>query len=160
MKKTIEFGKFAIGNKNRKSNLITVDIRLEYKDNSQRNYIDLSEVSGYYELGISASVWNNRRSDCIMGGQCLDSLLPYLKNNPLFMEIYNIWIEYHLNNIQAGTLSQQEAVKDFKGDYKAQCEYLKSINLYEINGFKYGHEWLLKVIPNEIIEKIKNYQNL
>lgn len=157
MKKTFEFGKFAIDNGNKKSNLLTVDIRLDYcEDRTKLNYIDLSEVNGYYHLGISANVWNSRKTNVIMCGQCLDSLLPHLENNPLFMELYAIWCEYHLNDLKGGTIEQMEALKDFEGDYyTAQCEYLKSINLYEVNGFKYGHDWLLKVIPSEVVDRIK-----
>lgn len=39
-------------------------------------------------------------------------------------------------------------------DYTKVCEALKAVNLYEDNGYKYGHSWLVEPIPEEVITEI------
>jgi hypothetical protein len=66
--------------------------------------------------------------------------------------------------MNAGTKKQTEAIKDWlknsgqRYDYEKACEYLKKINLYEVehNGqpYKYGHGWIAFEIPRETIERI------
>lgn len=66
--------------------------------------------------------------------------------------------------MHAGTVEQEKAIKEWenkgnKYDYKSVCEYLKSINLYEVeyNGkpYKYGLAWLYQAIPEKDLKEIK-----
>lgn len=117
-----------------------------------------------------------------MGGQCFDELLndyPELKDNDVFMETYDLWNKYHLNNMHAGTPAQEAAIKKWEGaghnyEYAVVCEYLKSINLYEVpvatidinanpqykdkqkETYRYGQSWLKEMIPQRDIERIEN----
>lgn len=161
--------------------------------------IDIQKVDGYgngkencmvdVELTLDndifsacANVWNPRHSDIIYGGQCFDDLLidfPELNQNEIFMEVYDLWKNYHLNDMHAGTPEQEKAIEEWwktqghKYDYKEICEYLKSINLYEVSvstidlkanpkyvgskekTYKYGHDWLKEEIPEIDLERIK-----
>lgn len=68
-----------------------------------------------------------------------------------------IWKEWHLNDMKAGVPPQEEAIKEWKAlgnkyDYEKACEYLKSVNLYEVDGYKYGHAWNRVEVPNVVIE--------
>lgn len=48
----------------------------------------------------SADLWRQDYSDILMGGQCFDELLndyPEIKDNDVFMEVYDLWNSYHLN---------------------------------------------------------------
>ena len=142
--KTFQFGKIGLYGK-RKINLVEVEICLEETDKPV--------------FTASATVWNRSKTDCILAGQCLDTLVPYLKDNELFMKIHRFWKLFHLNNMKAGTPKQEAAVeeylKDHKYDYKEVCDYLESINLLEDNGYKYGTSWLYEPIPENDLEEIR-----
>ena len=150
MKRTIKFGKYAIYS-NRKINEVDVELRLEEKENGQQVFT------------ACGNAWNIRHTDIVMGGQCFEELAKYVKN-PLFKEIYRLWKNYHLNDMHAGTVEQEEAIEAWKAegnryDYSAVCEYLKSINLYEVEHegkpYKYGHGWLYIEIPEKDLNLIK-----
>lgn len=103
-------------------------------------------------------------------GQCLE----YIHNNAeqyivpkamqnIFRRIYEVWDEYHLNDLQSGTKRQEEALTGelrWADHYEEACEYLDSIGLLVDNGFKYGHGWLCKEIPTEIVNEIMTWQNI
>ena len=71
-------------------------------------------------------------------------------------ELYKCWKRWHLNDLRAGTPKQEEAVREWKKknqyDYKLVCDYLKTIGLYEDNGYRYGTAWLKEEVPKEVIE--------
>jgi hypothetical protein len=74
--------------------------------------------------------------------------------------IYKYWHKYHLNDSRAGTKLQTDAIENWinagnKYDYTAACEYLKSIDLYLDRSYKYGTAWLVQIMPDEVIEDIK-----
>ena len=146
MRKVFNFGKIAYASE-RKINEVTLE--MEYRDG---------------RFCVCGDVWNGRHTDIVCGGQCLDELLPYFKDNELFMTIYRLWDNYHLNDLHAGTKEQEEAIHEHFGkhkyiDYNERVEYLKSVNLYEVpyNGemYKYGSGWISHSIPKEDIEVIK-----
>ena len=103
-------------------------------------------------------------------GQCLD----YIHQNAeryivpeemkqLYSRIYNIWNEYHLNDLQSGTKRQTEMLTKelHRADhYTEACKYLESVELLEDRGYKYGSGWLCKEIPSEIIAEIMTWQNI
>lgn len=92
-------------------------------------------------------------------GQCLDTIAEY-NSDPLFKVLYRLWKKYHLNDMHAGTEAQEEAINKWINqgnvyNYKNACEYLKSINLYNDNGYKYGSSWLYRPIPEKDLRIIK-----
>jgi hypothetical protein len=100
----------------------------------------------------------------VCGGQCLDTIAEYIKGNETFDKIYHFWKLYHLNDMHAGTIEQEAAIKLWeeqgnKYDYTKVCEYLKSINIYEVNyegkPYKYGHSWLYRAIPENDLQEIR-----
>ncbi len=86
MKRTFNFGKIDFEGSGSNKNLVTVEI--EYKTDGDKKV-----------FSASAKVWNSRHTDIIMGGQCLDTIAPYMNNNPDFFEILRLWNLYHLNNM-------------------------------------------------------------
>jgi hypothetical protein len=105
-----------------------------------------------------------------MYGQCLNYIhnkaeqyiVPEAMQN-VFKRIYEIWDEYHLNELQSGTKRQTAALSDglHRADhYTEACEYLDSIGLLVDNGFEYGHGWLCKEIPDEIVNEIMTWQTI
>ena len=90
MVRTISFGKvdgYHIGKRNC---LLTLEI----------GFREFSGQEPYFT--VCGSLWNNIHTDIIRGGQCMDSLLDEykgLRNNKLYMDILNLWKEYHLKKI-------------------------------------------------------------
>lgn len=152
-----------------KQKLNPVSIELELYQNEQDEYCLVGV--GY--------VWKSNKSDIVTCGQILDTLTPFYPQNELFKQIYSIWKEYHLNDMQAGCEHQRENW-DLKSDiiyndksffaghvyYGEERFHSYSNNLIEhpkgllkkpceVCGYKYGTEWKHKRIPDEIVKQIK-----
>lgn len=146
MKKIIEFGKIDFNGTGRKINLVTVEVNLKGEEKPV--------------FSVCANVWNSKKTDILMGGQCLDDLLPYFKNNKLFMEIYRLWKLYHLNDLHAGTKKQEKFleyhnIKDWASRYDETCEFLNKNNMLYDKGVKFGTTWHYWDISQKDLEKIK-----
>lgn len=129
----------------------------------------------YRELSICGTVWNTKRTNCVMGGQCLDGMYRFLKGNPKFRKVHEWWKKYHLNGMHAGTPEQEAAIAEWKADgnrydYTAVCEMLKEIGLYEVEftgktvgrmydhePYKYGHAWIIQDIPEDVLKEIEEF---
>ena len=133
------FGKIAYWPTSRKSNAVEVEISLRKLDNGQ------------LEFSAMGCIWNCRHTDSLSGGQNLDTIREYIKDNAIFNEIYDIWRNSHLNGLNSGTRTQEAALKvesdrrnakhkakgekleqplNYASRYEDACEYLKSIGLY------------------------------
>lgn len=133
------FGKVAYWPTSRKSNAVEVEITLRELDNGQ------------FEFAATGEIWNCRHTDCLSGGQNLDTIHDYIKNNAVFNEIYDIWCNFHLNGLNSGTRKQEatlieesdrrnaehkakgeklEQPLNYASRYDDACKYLKSIGLY------------------------------
>lgn len=82
-------------------------------------------------------------------------------NAELLNRFLEIWERWHLNDMQAGTPAQMEAVREGREaglckDYDATCEYLKARGLYEVEHegkpYKYGHAWLTEPVPQDVLD--------
>ena len=104
------------------------------------------------------------------GGQCLDHIHEkaeqYImpdERRVLYNRIYKIWSEYHLNDLNAGTKKQTALLTDTQrraDHYREACKHLESIGLLEDRGYKYGHGWLCKEIPAEIVAEIMTWKDV
>lgn len=182
MRKKFEFGKIALYG-NRKINAVEVEIELK-KCGSEPTFhiVDGKKVytgnktPEYYEFTAQGEVWNMPHTDVYCGGQCLDTIKKYrnqLKNKELFDVIYDLWENYHLNGMNAGTPIQEKAVDEWlaegnKYDYTEVCKMLKKKNLYEVNftgktvgkiynnePYRYGCGWVVNDLPADVIHKIE-----
>lgn len=145
IEKKIALGKIAYAGK-RRVNLVELEIAL---DECEAGPVFLA----------NATVWNQSKTDCVLGGQCLDCLVPYLKGDGTFDKVYRLWKAHHLNDMHAGTPKQEAAVeeylKDHDYDYGEVCNYLESIGLLEDGEYRYGSSWLYKAIPEDDLKEIK-----
>jgi hypothetical protein len=146
MKKVIELGKVDFNGRGRKVNMVTIEVELKKS-----------------VFSVCGNIWNGNKTDVFCGGQCLDTIKEYI-HTPAFSEIHRLWKLYHLNDLNAGTIAQAEAVdqwqaKGNKYDYVKVCEYLKSIGLYEVDfggkPYRYGSGWIFYAIPENDLQKIK-----
>lgn len=85
MKRKFDFGCIDFEGRGTARNRVTVD--MEYKKDGDKK-----------RFSVSASVWNTRHSDIVCGGQCLDTIAPYI-DSPLYSEILRLWELYHLNDM-------------------------------------------------------------
>ena len=185
MQKTFNFGKVTYTNSSRRANLVEIEVRLEHKGGNQTFTIDpktkekkpAGTTPEYVELSICCTIWNTRRTDCVCGGQCLDTIAEYrnqLSDPELFDTIYSLWQNYHLNGMHAGTPEQEAAIAEWQAagnryEYTAVCEMLKQRGLYEVNytglsvgrrynnePYKYGHAWLIQQLPGDVLLKVEH----
>lgn len=147
--KTFSFPKVAYTS-TRRINLPTIEVELINVDTDKPT------------LSICGYLWNSAHTDIVMGGQCLDELTQFdsMFCNPLFKKLYRLWKAYHLNDMHAGSRSQEDALIAEFGripDYNKACEYLKSINMYkDENDYVYGSAWQYREIPKSDLDLIKS----
>lgn len=139
-------------------------------------------------FSASCNLWNHIHTDIIMAGQCFDTLVknfPELNNNEMFVEVLDLWEKYHLNDMHAGTPTQERLLKEAvaSGELKAYgannydetCAYLESKGMLYDAGhmviktdkdgqeytvpYKYGTGWLKEEIPEEDLERIESIVN-
>lgn len=180
--KVIELGKIAYSYKNRKCNMVDLSVIIT-NIHSQEDYQVEEQEDGtpklfsagktgvfYYDtlkrvreekiIVISGGVWDHMHKDYMMRGQCLDTLVELMPDNEILKVVHPIWKEYHCNNLHAGTQKQEEALLLYfteieeKYDYDKAKEYLSVIGLYEDRGYKYGSSWLLKPVPDEVLQRL------
>lgn len=110
-------------------------------------------------LSICGYVWNSKHTDTVAGGQCLDHMYKFLKNDKTFKELYRLWKRWHLNDMCPGTVKQEEVLENSGNRSKSfceQCDYLKSVNLYSDDGYEYGSKWLYRKINEDDLKSIYN----
>lgn len=146
------------------------------KDNAIEIKWELYENSrGETCFSMSGTIWNRLKTDCISAGQNIDTIRKLTKFNPTVKEMYQVWKEYHLNDMQAGS-PRQEGFKlamklmgqpvdyDNLTDALAKCNLLVDWSYVNPNtgelGYKYGSAWLTKEIPEQVIEMIQEWSDL
>ena len=72
-------------------------------------------------------------------------------------KLYEVWECWHLNDMRAGTPSQEEAVRSWltqgnSYDYSKACKYLESIGLLYDGDYKYGTKWLFEEVPQDVLK--------
>lgn len=84
-------------------------------------------------------------------------------NKEIWLKFLDVWKDWHLNDMNAGTQKQEKAIKEWRRKnkisglaYDEECKYLKSIRLYTDNGHKYGSSWLLRTLPQDVIDFLES----
>lgn len=154
--KTIECGKCDWEGRGRRVNALTLDVRLTEKDD------------GTWAFAVSGDVWNSRRTDIIRGGQCLDEMFARPEMAP-WREVYELWAEFHLNDMTAGSPRQEKAVAEWlaggaRYGYDEACAMLAAKGLladgeylYKGEPYVYGTTWLTRPIPEGALAKMKKW---
>lgn len=153
MKRVINFGKIDYNNNGRRDN--AAKIIIEYRTIKE----------GKKELSICGEVWNRLGTDIISGGQNLDDMLPFFKDNEEFKTIYRLWKLYHLNGTRPECEHQRangwnktalvEVVTNKQAKktlgWTTQEEHPDGIlsRPCEVCGYKYGTAWKHHQIPEE-----------
>ena len=113
MEYTIDFGKVDYNNRGRKTNRITIDVRLE---------------DG--RLSICGNIWNSRETDCLSCGQNLEDIATQLRGNKQFNRILAIWRKYQPQRYASRIARSDGIYQDYPGFSRVQnCFYLSQIPL-------------------------------
>jgi hypothetical protein len=120
---------------------------------------DLGTIGDCWKLTISADIFEHRnnRWHWMYGGQSLDDIERLgLLHDEILRDISPIWRRWHLNNMFAGTRAQNAMLeKCMSTQFEHRCECLRSNGLLVDRGYKYGSEWLIERLPNEVKREIK-----
>jgi hypothetical protein len=132
--------------------IIKCEIKLVTGDNHTRNYDTLETVTDpYYTVSFTGEVGKDEY------GQINLYHTPSEMSENL-KEIFSIWDNYHLNDLQDGTKTQQAYLKQFRSTlgYDKSCQLLQNAGIYEDRGYRFGSGWLLKVLTVQEINYIKS----
>lgn len=155
--KKINLGKVDYYGRGRKVNAVDIKVEIRNKPGAT-DWDTIEKVNNVPELSMSGSIWDGRHYDNVSGGQNLDEILYFFPGNKKLKRLVDIWEEYHLNDMRAGTKRQTEAIKQAGSrhlNYDEAVQLLMSKGLYIDNGYKYGSAWLYQPIPKEIIAEVK-----
>ena len=164
----LDLGKINYLNNGKKSCPVEVSMELTLRANA--------EGTEYWEFTAVGDILNHLGTKIYHAGQCLDTIAEFRIDNKDFRKVYDWWKQYHLNGMNAGTREQTEALRKFReanperSNYNNECDYLKSLDLYEVkffghtlqkkyNGelYRYGTGWVINFIPEEVVEEMKDF---
>lgn len=149
---------------------------INYSGSAVKNKVT-AEVSLKENGTFSASlyVWTCNKKTVLEGGQCFYQL-QRLIHNPVFDTIFKFWKKWHLNDIKAGLIVQEEALEKVglgEALYDTKVDYLKSVGLYEVpvaqlkksreilpsyfkkDTYCYGEAWIKRIIPRKELTEIR-----
>lgn len=162
-----------------------------------KNVLDL----GWVAYGITRSMkrakieweWDGKRFSASgsigqeVFGQCLEEIakMPEAIKNDKAQRIIEVWREYHLNDMNAGTPAQMDELKRRQHqenltrmpEYDIQCQWLRDADIYEVpysndmeaigglpedvlngkRGYRYGERWLFRQVPENIVKEIESW---
>jgi hypothetical protein len=168
--KTVVLGRYQDDNRAYKSK-ITIDVKISSVDKDKISYVDgKSVISNPLVLSISGGI-KAGNSD-VEGGQIYDTIadvVDIMEFEPGFdkksvLEIVQIWRDYHLNDLKAGTKLQTETINEaFEKSGKSYdydlvdkiLEHSKHGDIRVDNGYSYGSKWLLEELPKGLVFKLK-----
>ena len=152
---------------------LELHVRLEKQD-AQGGSLDteLEPITEpYNRLSISMGSWTRRgprlpwREDCF--GQGRDYVLSFARHCPpaqraAIQRLCELWAEWHLNDLQAGTAKQTEAIGLARAAgeiqdgqfYDTARIALASRGLLTDRGYEYGHKWLTKRLPQAVQSEV------
>lgn len=155
IEKKFNFGKIDYNGTGRRINAVQLEICKQFNE------------AGKMIFSASAAVWNSTHTDWITGGQGIERLaadFPELAKNATYSEILDLWKKYHLNDMHAGTVKQENLVnrwlaRGHRYDYTEICRVLNLCGLLCDNGYKYGSAWLFREIPAADVARIEKLFN-
>ena len=86
--------------------------KTDYNGSGRRN----CECAIEWELrdgrfSMSACVWNPRKTDIYMGGQCVDEVASLFPEDLKAQRMVSVWKRWHLNDMRAGSPAQEEYLR-------------------------------------------------
>lgn len=158
---------------NRKTHTLKLG-KIDYNGSGRKNC--MAEIEWSLEDGrfsMSAGIWNARGTDYTCCGQCVDTVAAYFPRNKKVQRMLRVWLDWHLNDMTAGSPAQTEWLKAHprpdaeRGDhYSWACGALRAAGLNPDPGYMhggkpyaYGSAWLSRGIPSDILAEIDSWSN-
>jgi hypothetical protein len=135
------------------------------------HFLDADNILFAIECEIKEGRFSMSGDSGNSSGQLVDSIKP---RSEAQRELIRLWNKWHLNDMKAGTATQEEALKAFKKDetkterssyFEQASDYLKSIGLlvdkHPVTGepYSYGNGWLMVDLPADIIGQVETVFN-
>lgn len=122
-------------------------------------------------FSMCAEIWNPRKTDIYVGGQCCEEVAAYFPNDKQAQRMLEIWRRWHLNDMKAGSPAQMQYLKENPippEDYAHPASYYTVASLvleraglnpdpdylHEGKPYEYGSAWLKEELPPEIVQEI------
>lgn len=138
-KKVIRPGKTKIGNK-----LYSVYCEIEYTEGR----LSITGVEGPFKNGNAAGGCG--QIDMGINEIGVDSYIEKYAigwNKEMMEKFFDVWKNWHLNDLQAGCEHQREMEWGKEEDIGKPCP---------VCGYKYGTAWLRKEVPEDVLEFLQN----
>lgn len=80
-------------------------------------------------------------------------------------KLRELWGEWHLNDMRAGTPAQRKALRDAEASgwvpspadhYMDCCNKLRELGMFEDQGHKYGHAWIREEVPADVLDWLRS----
>ena len=125
--------------------------------------ITLKDTPNGPEFSATGEVWNHLKTDIVMCGQCVAEIAKHFSRDPIAQTIKRLHAAHHLNDMNAGTPAQNEALRECTSrDYAERCDFLAARGLNpDPNGpdgkpYRYGSAWLYAPIPADDLATIND----
>ena len=139
---------------------VTVEMRLERAEQSDEYETTEHEmVRQPLDFALTTAVWNWNGTDHLEGGATVEPLRAVLRSG-MFGEgfdaqkvaaLIEMHEQYHLNGMQAGCDHQTPVWEDSTYGRRISLELTEPC---PITGYKYGHKWLVKVLPEGFVSDL------
>ncbi len=102
MQKKLYLGKVDYNGRGRKINAVYLTLELKQVDRVART-VQLDTVNSVTVVSICGEIWNGSQTDCVQCGQCIDTILEFFPGDRKVQRIHDLWKQWHLNDMKAGT---------------------------------------------------------
>lgn len=139
-----------------------------YKSGRRNCEVAITWTLAEGRFSMCAEVWNPRKTNLYMYGQCVDTVAAMFPNDTKAQRMAEVWKRYHLNDMKAGSAVQEQWLRDNpipeaeyaypRSHYKVASDKLADAGLNpDPNGYLYGHEWKAEELPAAIVAEIESW---
>lgn len=121
---------------------------------------EIKDKDGFKALSIRGCYFKGEKllqseKNLLGFGQIADEVKNFIP-----VTLYKVWKRWHLNDMRAGTVKQEQILRKAKdsgielNSYEDGCNFLAEKDAYIDNGYKYGTRWLREELPQGVIDYI------
>ena len=152
----------------KKTNSGSLTLKIETKETNFRDWETLVRPEGMVSTVSICGEIRDGRNSCELG-QIIDTISTMYPTDAV-KRIAELWRKWHLNDMCAGTKAQTEFLNAYIANQKNVAEFNRELRLdhYGVScrilsvngllihrGYKYGTEWLVKIVPQDVIDELK-----
>lgn len=116
-------------------------------------------VTEVTRLSMTAEVFEPRKRDAYMAGQCIEALAEITKpasglTPEAIEDMRAVWDRWHLNDMRAGCAHQKVVWET--GPYGNRPSLDLTPRCPE-TGYRYGHAWLYEPLPSDVLQRVSAF---